>query len=224
MAAYSAEGLTISSHVSQASSAGLTNALSLVGRTAQPYRPVSTRRSSRSRAIGRCWLQVTPVAKNGVLCVTRGHPPQMCHHWLLITAWDVQQHFTDFSLCVTVLANVVYSRKSAQDEMQALGGVELMLAHCQVLCTLFRLQVLCSFKPLLKCFAGCNQVDDESPFLREAALWGIRNLCEGNTSIQKQIDELQVIGTVDSPELQQAGVQVQLDPATGKLKLIDMHT
>ena len=120
----------ISSHVSHASSAGLTNTLFLDGRTAQPYRPVSTWRSSRSRAIGRCWLQVTPVAEErSVVCDETTFTTDVQP----LAARDDQKHFTDFSLCVTVLANVVYLRKSAQDEMQALGGVELMLAHCQVL-------------------------------------------------------------------------------------------
>lgn len=67
----------------------------------------------------------------------------------------------------------------------------------------------------------CEQVDEESPLLREAALWAVRNLCEGNLSIQKQIEELQVVDTVETPELQQAGLQLQHDSATGKIKLID---
>lgn len=96
---------------------------------------------------------------------------------------------------VAVLANIAYMRPEVQDEMQKLGGVELMLAHCQV--------------------------DDESPFLREVALWGVRNLCEGNFSIQQKIEELQIVGTVDTPELQKAGVAIQHDPASGKINIID---
>jgi ataxin-10 len=65
------------------------------------------------------------------------------------------------------------------------------------------------------------QVDDESPFLREVALWGVRNLCEGNFSIQQKIEELQIVGTVDTPELQKAGVAIQHDPASGKINIID---
>ncbi len=64
-------------------------------------------------------------------------------------------------------------------------------------------------------------MDDESPFLREVALWGVRNLCEGNPSIQKRIEELQVVGTVDTPELQSAGVAIEHDPASGKIRMID---
>ncbi len=65
------------------------------------------------------------------------------------------------------------------------------------------------------------QVDEDSPLLREAALWAVRNLCEGNLSIQKQIEELQVVDTVQTPELERAGLQLQHDPGTGKINLID---
>ena len=65
------------------------------------------------------------------------------------------------------------------------------------------------------------QVDDESPFLREVALWGVRNLCEGNLSIQHQIEQLQVLETVQSPEMQAAGIRLQHDPGTGKMNIVD---
>lgn len=65
----------------------------------------------------------------------------------------------------------------------------------------------------------CVQVDDESPFLREVALWAVRNLCEGNLSIQKQIEELQVVDVVETPEMQAAGVALQHDPTTGKMNI-----
>lgn len=65
------------------------------------------------------------------------------------------------------------------------------------------------------------QVDDESPFLRESALWCIRNLCEGNPSIQQEIEDLQMVDVVDSPELQAAGIKLEHDPSTGKLKTLD---
>lgn len=45
-----------------------------------------------------------------------------------------------------------------QAEMGALGGVELVLAQCQL--------------------------DWASPLAREWALWGVRNLCEGNPAAQ----------------------------------------
>ena len=65
------------------------------------------------------------------------------------------------------------------------------------------------------------QVDNESPLLREVALWAVRNLCEGNLGIQKQIGELQVVDVVDTPEMQAAGVALQHDPATGKVSILN---
>lgn len=62
-------------------------------------------------------------------------------------------------------------------------------------------------------------MDDESPLLREVALWAVRNLCEGNLSIQRQIEELQVVDVVETPETQAAGVALQHDPATGKMTI-----
>ena len=64
------------------------------------------------------------------------------------------------------------------------------------------------------------QVDDESPFVREWALWGIRNLCEASPSIRERISDLQVVNTVESPELQAAGLHLQHDSGTGKINLL----
>ncbi len=63
------------------------------------------------------------------------------------------------------------------------------------------------------------QVDDESPFLREVALWAVRNLCEGNLSIQRQIEQLQVVDVVETPEMQAAGVSLEHNPQTGRVSL-----
>ena len=57
-----------------------------------------------------------------------------------------------------VLANASYGRPAVKAEVQRLGGVELVLSQCQM--------------------------DRESPLAREWALWGVRNLCEGNEAAQ----------------------------------------
>ncbi len=64
-----------------------------------------------------------------------------------------------------------------------------------------------------------SQVDAESPLLREWALWGVRNLCEGNEAAQRAIADLQACTAVDSAELQKLGLRVELDKDTGKLKV-----
>lgn len=63
------------------------------------------------------------------------------------------------------------------------------------------------------------QVDDHSPWVREWALWGIRNLCEGSHAARAAIRELQPQAPVSSPELQQLGMRVVLDRATGRFSL-----
>ncbi len=74
------------------------------------------------------------------------------------------------------------------------GGVEMLLSSCQL--------------------------DETAPVAREWALWAVRNMCEGNPAIQQQIAGLEVQSTAVSPELQKMGMEVQLDKATGKLRLV----
>ena len=63
------------------------------------------------------------------------------------------------------------------------------------------------------------QVDDQSPWVREWALWGMRNLCEGSQAAQAAVQELQPQAPASSPELQQLGMRVVLDRATGSFSL-----
>lgn len=80
-----------------------------------------------------------------------------------------------------------------QAEIAELGGVELILSQCQI--------------------------DDASPLAREWGLWAVRNLCEGNEDIQARIQGLELRTAVQSEHLRKMGVQVELDKATGKLKM-----
>ena len=64
------------------------------------------------------------------------------------------------------------------------------------------------------------QWDDDNPLVREYGLWAVRNLCEGNQAIQESISSLQVCSTVDSPDLQQIGMKLQLDRQTGKPRMV----
>ena len=56
--------------------------------------------------------------------------------------------------------------------------------------------------------------------VREWAMWGLRNLCEGNDSVQQAILDLQPVAPVQDPQLRQMGLQVELNPATGKLSVV----
>ncbi|PSC67748.1 ataxin-10 [Micractinium conductrix] len=94
---------------------------------------------------------------------------------------------------LAALANAAHARPAVQAEVGSLGGVELVLAQCQV--------------------------DGESPLAREWALWGVRNLCEGNPAAQEAIRQLKLCTTVESEEAQRLGVKLDLDESTGKLRV-----
>jgi hypothetical protein len=95
---------------------------------------------------------------------------------------------------VAVLSNCLFGRKAVQDLLLELGAVELLLSCCQL--------------------------DEAAPLAKEWALWGVRNLCEGNAQVQEYIRQLKVVDTVGSPELEQMGMRLQLDKRTGKMKLV----
>ncbi|KAL3153844.1 hypothetical protein ABBQ32_013419 [Trebouxia sp. C0010 RCD-2024] len=99
---------------------------------------------------------------------------------------------------VALLANLCFQCPAVQHKVQQLGGVELILSQCQW--------------------------DDENPLVREYGLWAVRNLCEGNESIQESISGLRACSTVDSPDLQQIGMQLELDGQTGKPTMVDCKT
>lgn len=54
-------------------------------------------------------------------------------------------------------------------------------------------------------------------------MWGMRNLCEGNSAIQQDLAQLKAHSVIDTHELEQAGVRLQLDDATGKVRLVDRN-
>ncbi len=64
------------------------------------------------------------------------------------------------------------------------------------------------------------QVDDESPLVREWALWAVRNLCEGDEGAREAISALSVGGVVPDAALQRAGLAVQLDAVTGRPRAV----
>jgi len=99
------------------------------------------------------------------------------------------------SYLVAVIGNMAFQQPAVQHAVTERGGVELVLAQCQV--------------------------EDSSPMLREWGLWAIRNLTEGNNAAQQRIRELEVCQTVDTPELQAMGKQLEYDRASGKMKLVE---
>ena len=64
------------------------------------------------------------------------------------------------------------------------------------------------------------QVDEESPLVREWALWAVRNLCEGDEGAREAITALSVTDVVQDAALQRAGLAMQLDAATGRPRAV----
>lgn len=113
--------------------------------------------------------------------------------------WPVASVYTGYRTdLVAVLANMSFGHSSVQLHMCTTGGVQLLLEQCQI--------------------------DDDSPLVREHALWGIRNVC-GNSAAQDLIGDLQVLGPAQDEALTRAGFQIRLDSATNRPRMVrDKHT
>lgn len=97
---------------------------------------------------------------------------------------------------VSVLANATFRRKHVQDQIREGGGLFLLLQQCVV--------------------------DDNNPFLREWGLWAIRNLLEGNRENQREVAELELQNSVNTPAIAQMGLRVEIDQMTRRPKLVNL--
>jgi len=92
---------------------------------------------------------------------------------------------------VKVIGNMAYENNIIQDEVRKLGGIPLILNQCNI--------------------------DDNNPYIREYAIFAIRNLLIRNPENQKLVEQLVPIETVQHPDLQDAGIITELGP-DGKIK------
>ncbi|CAN6463153.1 unnamed protein product [Victoria cruziana] len=97
---------------------------------------------------------------------------------------------------VAVLGNSAYQRKHVQDEIRRQKGILLLLQQCVV--------------------------DEDNPFLREWGIWTVRNLLEGNADNQREVAELEIQGSVDTPEISDLGLQVKVDSETRRARLVNV--
>ncbi|WCJ18719.1 ARM repeat superfamily protein [Euphorbia peplus] len=97
---------------------------------------------------------------------------------------------------VAVIGNCTFLRKNVQDEIRQRNGVLLLLQQCVT--------------------------DEENPFLREWGIWCVRNLLEGNAENQNAVAELELQKSVEVPELAGIGLRVDVDPKTGRPRLVNM--
>ncbi|XP_010025685.2 ataxin-10 [Eucalyptus grandis] len=96
---------------------------------------------------------------------------------------------------VAVIGNCLYWRRSVQDEVRCKDGIILLMQQCVA--------------------------DEDNPFLREWGIWTVRNLFEGNTENQQAVAELELQETVNTPEIAELGLRVELDQKTGRPKLVN---
>ncbi|PON41222.1 Coatomer beta subunit [Parasponia andersonii] len=97
---------------------------------------------------------------------------------------------------VAVIGNCAYGRKHVQDEIRQKNGILLLLQQCVT--------------------------DEDNPFLREWGIWSVRNLLEGNAENQRVVAELELQGSVDTPEISGLGLRVEVDPSSRRAKLVNI--
>ncbi|KAJ0974581.1 hypothetical protein J5N97_016546 [Dioscorea zingiberensis] len=97
---------------------------------------------------------------------------------------------------VSVISNCLYQRKQVQDEFRRQNGIPLLLQQCVI--------------------------DEDNSFLREWGLMAVRNLLEGNMENQHEIAQLELQGTVDTPEITELGLRVEVDKITQQAKLVNI--
>ena len=91
------------------------------------------------------------------------------------------------------LANAMFGRPAVCEAVRALGGVPVVLA--------------------------CTRGEDGDDYLREYALWAVRNVCAGSEEARREIEALQPRAAADAHELAAAGLNVSVDPETGRVKV-----
>ncbi|KAJ3130255.1 hypothetical protein HK098_004302 [Nowakowskiella sp. JEL0407] len=94
-----------------------------------------------------------------------------------------------------VISNLSHQSVEIQNEVRVLGGIPLILNHCRH--------------------------DAANPFIREYAIFAIRNLCENNLENQRLIASMEAKGVEQDPELE--NVNAYLDE-NGKLRLGERKT
>ncbi|ORY87737.1 spinocerebellar ataxia type 10 protein domain-domain-containing protein [Protomyces lactucae-debilis] len=94
--------------------------------------------------------------------------------------------------CIAIIMNLSYGNKEIQDLVRTTGGLALVLAQCNI--------------------------DESNPYIKEWATVCMRVLLEGNLENQAQVENMTPIGTQQTPELDELGLQSYLTP-DGKVEL-----
>ena len=94
--------------------------------------------------------------------------------------------------CIAPLANAMFGRPRVCDQVFELGGCGAVLA--------------------------ATRGEDGDDYLREWALWGVRNLCAGSDAARREIEQMQPQAAADSQQLTAMGLNVEVDPETGLIE------
>lgn len=97
---------------------------------------------------------------------------------------------------VSVICNCLRGRKQVQDEIRQKNGILLLLQQCVI--------------------------DEDNSFLREWGVLAIGYLLEGNPENQHEVAELQLQEPVQTPEIANLGLKVEVDGKSGRAKLVNM--
>jgi len=92
---------------------------------------------------------------------------------------------------ISLMANLATCGRAAQTSVAEKGGLEALMSQ--------------------------TYIDTNNPLQKEHAIFALRNLCEGNVDIQKQISKLQYQGVCNTKELAEMGVKVS--NASGNVKI-----
>ena len=91
------------------------------------------------------------------------------------------------------LANAMFGRPNVCAMVHRLGGTAALLA--------------------------ATRGEDGDEYLREYALWAVRNICAGSDEAREEIESLQPQAAADAHALAAAGLNVDVDPETGKVRV-----
>ncbi|CAG8766906.1 7132_t:CDS:10, partial [Cetraspora pellucida] len=109
---------------------------------------------------------------------------------------SLQQGISEFAYIkrdiIRVIGNMAYDNCSVQDEVRRLGGILLVLNQCNI--------------------------DNNNPYIREHAIFALRNLLINNSGNQKLVKELEPIAPVQNDVLSEIGIRTELGN-NGKIKL-----
>lgn len=108
---------------------------------------------------------------------------------------DLSSQFSFKRVLVKILANVCSDHKANQDRIREHGGIEAIL--------------------------NCCRVDENHPYIKEWALFAVRNLTKDNPENIAHIEQYTLSGVRQSPDLSQMGLQAQIDSGRVRVTRVD---